>query len=245
MRIRTPSPPPPPGTVNNALVAALGCKIIICDIIPTQGHTSLALLQAMINQVAMESPDFIVFPVKAESSGSKESLSSHCYVRLSEEVRRMDAQPRPDLLWMWAEKIKETRSDWDVAWSPQLRKDKKLWVRIAEVGKVRKDDKDKLHAVEKECQARGYTVLSVFPMRDSITVILTLQSHMQALINNGITIPSISPHPLPAYPFHQLEPQWAFKLVITGISCYDHEIVHVLDQYFHHTFVDMEKNTLL
>ena len=245
MRIRTPSPLPPPGTVNNALVAALGCETIVRDIIPMQGHTSLAQLQAVINQVAMESPNFIVFPVKAESSGSKELLSSHCYVRLSEEVQRMDAQPRPNLLWMWAEKIKEMRSDWDVAWSPQPWKDKKLWVRIAEVGEVTKDDKDKLHAVEKECQARGYTVLSVFPMRDFITVILTLQSHTQALIDNGITIPSISPHPLPAYPFRQLEPQWAFELVITGISCYDQKIIHALDQYFHHTFVDAEKNTLL
>src|ERR1700683_2069565 len=149
-RIRTPSPPPLPGTVNNALVAALGCEIIVCDIIPMQGHTSLAQLQAVINQVAMESPDFIVFPVKAESSGSKESLSSHCYIRLSEEVQRMDTQPHPNLLWMWAEKIKETRSDWDVAWSPQPRKDKKLWVRIAEVGEVTREDKEKLQAVERE-----------------------------------------------------------------------------------------------
>jgi hypothetical protein len=42
-----------------------------------------------------------------------------------------------------------------------------------------------------------------------------------------------------------LEPQWAFELVITGISRYDHEIVYALDQYIHHTFVDAEKNSLL
>jgi hypothetical protein len=110
---------------------------------------------------------------------------------------------------------------------------------------VSKEDKEKLHAVEKECQARGFTVLSVFPMRDSITVILTRQAHVQALIDNGITIPSISPHTLPAYPFHQLEPQWAFELVITGISRYDQEIVYTLNQYIHHTFVDADKKTLL
>jgi hypothetical protein len=82
-------------------------------------------------------------------------------------------------------------------------------------------------------------------MRDSIMVILMLQSHAQALCDNGIIIPSISPHPLPAYPFCQLEPHWAFELVITRILRYDHKIVHALDQYFHHTFVDVEKNTLL
>jgi hypothetical protein len=118
-------------------------------------------------------------------------------------------------------------------------------VRIAEVGEVGRDDKDKLQMVEKECQAWGYTVLSVFPMRDSVMVILSNQTHAQALINDGITITSIFPHPLPAYLFHQLEPQWAFELVITGISRYDHEIVYALDQYIHHTFIDAERNSLL
>jgi hypothetical protein len=82
-------------------------------------------------------------------------------------------------------------------------------------------------------------------MRDSITVILSRQAHAQSLINDGITVTSISPHPLPAYPLRQLEPQWAFKLVITGISRYDHKIVYALDQYIHHTFIDTEKKSLL
>jgi hypothetical protein len=176
----------------------------------------------------MEHPEFLTFPIKTENSGTKETLSTHCYIRLSEEIRRVDTKPRPDLLWLWAEKIKELKPEWDVAWSPQSRKDKKLWVRIAEVGEVTKEDKDKLRAVEKECHARGYTVQSIFPMRDSVTVILTLQAHAQELIRDGITIPSISHNPLPAYPFRQLEPEWAFELVITGISRYDHEIVYAL-----------------
>src|SRR5882762_6366638 len=82
-------------------------------------------------------------------------------------------------------------------------------------------------------------------MRDSVTVILSLQAHVQALIRNGITVPSISPHPLPAYPFRQLEPHWAFELVITGISRFDHEIMYVLDKYIHHTFLNADKNSLL
>src|ERR1700677_2070828 len=233
-RIRTPTPPPAPGAANNAIIAAIGCEIIIRDIVLTPGHTSLAQLQVVINQVTMESPEFSAYPVKIETSGTKETLSTYCYVRLSDEVRRLDTQPRPDLLWLWAERIKELKPEWDVGWSPQPRKDKKLWVRIAEVGEVTREDKDKLQAAEKECQARGYTVQSIFPMRDSVTVILTLQTHAQDLIRDGITIPSISPHPLPAYPFRQLEPQWAFELVITGISCYDHEIIYALDQYLHH-----------
>jgi hypothetical protein len=85
----------------------------------------------------------------------------------------LDTQPWPDLLWLWAEKIKEIKSNWDIAWSPQSRKDKKLWVRIAEVGEVTREDKEKLQAIESECIAQGYSVLSTFPMRDSITVILS------------------------------------------------------------------------
>lgn len=119
-------------------------------------------------------------------------------VRLSEEIRRIDTRPRPYLLWLWAEKIKELRPNWVIAWSTQPRKDKKIWVRISEVGEVTRQDKDKLQANEKECQARGYTVQNIFPTRDSVTVILTQQAHAQTLINEGITVPSISPHPLPA-----------------------------------------------
>jgi len=118
-------------------------------------------------------------------------------------------------------------------------------VRIVKVGEVTKEDKEKLQAVERECIARGYTVLSTFPMRDLITVILSQQGHAQSLINDGITVTSISPHPLPAYALRQLEPQWAFKLVITGISHYNHEIVYTLDQYIHHTFVDADSKSLL
>ena len=163
-RIRTPSPPPPPGSTNNAVIAAVGCEIIVRNITPTQGHTSLAQLQIIINQVAMEQPDLLVFPVRADSSGLKDSISTYCYVCLADEVRRLDACPRPDLLWTWAEKIKEMKPEWDIAWSPQPRKDKRLWVRIAETGEVSKEDKAKLQAVEKECQSRGYTVQSVFLM---------------------------------------------------------------------------------
>jgi hypothetical protein len=157
----------------------------------------------------------------------------------------LDTKPHPDLLWHWAEKIKEIKPEWSVAWSPQLRKDKKLWVRIAEAGEVTREDKDKLQAIEKECEAHGYTVQSIFPMRDLVMVILTLQVHTQDLIHDSITIPSILPHPLLAYPFRQLEPQWAFELVIMGISHYDHKIVYALDKYIHHTFVDAEVNSLL
>src|SRR5882762_2465217 len=192
-RIRTPSPPPAPGLANNAIVAAIGCEIIIRDIVPTPGHTSLAQLQVIINQVTMEYPEFLAYPVKIEGPGTKEALSTYCYVRLSDEVRRLDSQPRPDLLWLWAGKIRELKPEWDVAWSPQQRKDKKLWVRIAEVGEVNREDKEKFQAVEKECQARGFTVQSIFPMRDSIAVILTLQAHALTLINDGITVPTISP----------------------------------------------------
>src|SRR6202050_3671361 len=38
MRIQTPSPPPAPGNINNSVVAAIGCEIIVRDMIPTQGH---------------------------------------------------------------------------------------------------------------------------------------------------------------------------------------------------------------
>jgi hypothetical protein len=77
---------------------------------------------------------------------------------------------------------------------------------------------------------RGYPVHSIFTMTNSVGVILTQTAHTTGLINNGITIPSISSHPLPAFPFRQIEPIWAFELVISGISRYDFGLVQSLDQ---------------
>ena len=65
----------------------------------------------------------------------------------------MDSLPCLDLLWLWAEAIMAAKPEWKVGWSPQPRKDKKLWVRIAEVGEVTKESKNKLQAIEKECVA--------------------------------------------------------------------------------------------
>jgi hypothetical protein len=101
----------------------------------------------------MESPEYSNYPVKVDNSSAKETLSTCCYVHLLDEIRHLDTQLRPDLLWYWAERIKELRAKWDIAWSPQPQKDKKLWVRIAEVGEVTREDKEKLQAVEKECAA--------------------------------------------------------------------------------------------
>ena len=92
-RIRTPSPPPAPGTTNNAIVTAVGYELIVCDIIPTTGHMSHAQFQVVINQVTMESPDFLAYPVKVESSGTKETQSTYCYIRLSDDVHCLDSQP--------------------------------------------------------------------------------------------------------------------------------------------------------
>jgi hypothetical protein len=79
-RVRTPSPPPKLVTPNNAIIAAIGCEVIIHDIVPAQGHTSHTQLQVVINQVTMESPDFSMFPVKVEGSCAKETLSTCCYI---------------------------------------------------------------------------------------------------------------------------------------------------------------------
>jgi hypothetical protein len=107
----------------------------------------------VINQATIESPNFSAFPVKAKSSGTKEALSTHCYICISDKVCCIDAQPRPGLLWLWAKNIKELSPEWDVTPPPQPQKDKKLWSRISMADKVMREDKDKLQAVEKECQA--------------------------------------------------------------------------------------------
>jgi hypothetical protein len=136
-RAHTPSPPPTPGSVNNTLIAPLGCELIICDIIPTQTHSAVAQVKAAVDNIQSMNNDLSAFPIKIEGSGGKETLSTFCYIQLLDNVSRMAVMPRPDLLWMWAEAIQSAKPEWCVGWSPQPRKDKKLWVRIAEIGLLR------------------------------------------------------------------------------------------------------------
>lgn len=75
-------------------------------------------------------------------------------------------------------------------------------------------------------------------MTNSVGVILTQMAHATGLIHDGITIPSISSHPLPTFPFRQIKPVWAFELIIAGISRYDFGLVQSLDQYLTHSFHD-------
>src|ERR1700683_5125709 len=238
VRACTPSPPPTSGSINNTLIAPLGCELIIREIIPTQMHSTVSQVKAAVDNIQSMNNDLSTFPIKIDGSSGKETLSTFCYIRLSDSVSRMAVIPRPDLLWLWAEAIQSAKPEWSIGWSPQPRKDKKLWVRIAEMGEVTKESRDKLQAVEKECIARGYTILSIFSMTNSVGVILAQTKHATELINEGITVPSISPHPLPTFSFRQIEPVWAFELVISGISCYDFGLVQSLDQYMTHTFRD-------
>lgn len=89
-----------------------------------------------------------------------------------------------------------------------------------------------------ECTTRGYVVHSV--MTNSVGVILAHTAHATSLIDNGMIITSISPHSLPTHPFRQLEPQWAFKLAISGIGRYEFALVAQLDLYFTHAFVTIK-----
>ena len=92
--------------------------------------------------------------------------------------------------------------------------------------------------MEKECTTRGFTVHNIFAMMNSVGVILAQMNHAIELINNGITISSILPHPLPTFPFCQIEPIWDFKLAMSGISCYNFGLVQSLNQYLMHSFCD-------
>src|SRR5882762_3565323 len=78
-RARTPSPPPSHGSVNNTLIAPLGCELIIREIMPTHTHAAVSQLKVVVDNVQSMNNDLSAFPIKIEGSSGKETLSTFCY----------------------------------------------------------------------------------------------------------------------------------------------------------------------
>jgi hypothetical protein len=92
-----------PGGLTNALIAPVGCELIIQNPNPSQDLSMLKLVKDTISKIGMENPHLSELPLDAVGTGntSRNMSSYFCYIQLSPEVTALDMSLRPDLLWQW------------------------------------------------------------------------------------------------------------------------------------------------
>ncbi|KAK0485577.1 hypothetical protein EDD18DRAFT_1360903 [Armillaria luteobubalina] len=253
---RPPSPLNASDVANFSMQAVpVGCELIIRGITLEDGKTAdeiicetLELKVQTRNDLTVvlndnnELYDITVIP----ASSRRFSNNTFCYVRLSMPVASKQMEPRPDLLNLWIPVLSSLHPNWQASWSPcKMGKDKKLWCRINGMsgnGSKSNWDKDLAVIMDAICKL-GVNVSSSWSTANGQMGVVVLShiadvSFLMSKSPLSITLPnqdlSVSGHCHPSRiditaPYKQIDPTYAFEVVITGIGDYDHSFALHLD----------------
>ena len=146
----------------------------------------------------------------------------------SADMAAASTDPRPDLLEKWIDILPTLNSQWSAEWSPQKAgRDKFTWVAVyGLVGTPRAKFKQTISS-----QRLGYAISSCWPLDNGNSAGVIMHSHEDASRlrqSSPLTVQSPSPITVTT-PFKQIQPIYAFELVILGISSYDPTIQSTLD----------------
>lgn len=236
---RPPSPTLPTDLQQGAVNGPVGCELIVRNIPPQPGLKITDIVQNTIMDILHRNafPDLYDLEVFANATRT-ESLNTFCYLRLAHNIASLDSNPRPDLLANWITPLSNEKPEWTVGWSPQkIGRDKKMWVRAAGMPLV-KDPKAQVAALVEQLTKKGIITVGSWPM-DSGAAGLILQyekdtSRLEELA--PLSIPNF-PNPITiSRSFKQIEPIYAFELVITGIGDFDQSFTTTLDNFFFHRY---------
>ncbi|KAJ7851407.1 hypothetical protein B0H14DRAFT_2581433 [Mycena olivaceomarginata] len=176
-------------------MAPVGCELIIRGVTPADGLTAAEIVRKAVD--ARPNDGLELYEIEILSSASSNFVdrsSTFCYARLAPSVLNADpdGNPRPDLLNDWIEPLKALHSGWEVGWSPT------------------EDWKGQETLV-------GVTASSSWSMdRGAVTIVLTSQQDVETLIRaSPFLLPPHKDTITACQPYKQIEPIYAFELVIT------------------------------
>ena len=248
---RLPSPTVSMETFYEGSVIAVGCELIVRGVTPRTGLTAADIVRKTIEDATISTMehtlrirDLELFKVLVSSAGARAERDTFCYVRISADVAAGSTDPRPDLLEKWIDILPTLNSQWSVEWSPQKAgRDKSTWVAIHGLVGLDPNAKSEFRqTISSQLEHLGYAVSSCWPMDNGNSVGVIMHNREDASRirqSSPLTIPSLSPHPITVTtPFKQIQPIYAFELVILGISSYDPTIQSTLDNYFIHRSKD-------
>lgn len=250
------APPPASMTPTSEKVryfaAPVGCDLIIRDVQPEDNLKTVEVVQHAIDLATKETDELTITFIdgttlfKVEVMDSFRATDSYCYVTLAPAVATKDIHPRPDLLQPWIAQLQSLNDSWSVGWSPQKRgKDKALCLKATGASlELPLSDRSKMaQTLKSALKDLGYPTPFSWALTTGKGVGLKLQTRAiaQELAKaSPLTIPGFS-HPIHFAPFRQIEPIYAFELVITGLSDLDPSFMSTLDAFFiSYTTVDGE-----
>ncbi|KAK0220048.1 hypothetical protein IW262DRAFT_1461282 [Armillaria fumosa] len=183
------------------------------------------------------------------ASSGRQTNYTYCYVQLSLPVASEQTEPQSDLLNPWIPVISSLHPNWQASWSPcKMGKDKKLWCRISGMsGNGSKSNWERdLAVITDTIRKLGVNISSAWPTANGQMAVMVM-SHVQevSFLTSksplSITLPNQDPpasgHRLPSHieiiaSYKQIDPVYAFEVIITGIGDYDCSFVLHLDRYF-------------
>jgi len=195
------------------------------------------LLRDAIESIRKDTPDLSDVPVMVKQFSTRGEWVPTAYVHLDtrslpKPALGIENEPRTDLLQCWKDALELFDPSWEVKWTPLTRgKDKRLWVRFAQLKEDAKDpgyqEKCRTHLLA-WAKTKGYPVTNSFVNPGSVTLSMASPQDVDAILSCGVIerIPGISFSVQPVRG-RQIEIENAFELAITGLSDdYDQEHLH-------------------
>ncbi|KAK0484560.1 hypothetical protein IW261DRAFT_1560210 [Armillaria novae-zelandiae] len=233
----------------------VGCELIIRGVTPEDGKTAKEIIRETLelkvqtrnNLTVVLDDNNELFDISIiPASSGRFSNNTFCYVRLSMPIASEQTEPRPDLLNPWIPVLLSLHPNWQASWSPcKMGKDKKLWCRVSGMsGNSGKSNWEKdLAVIMDAIRKTGVNVSSSWSTANGqmgvvvlshIREVLFLTSKSPLLITLPNQDPSVSGHHHPSRiditaPYKQIDPVYAFEVVITRIGDYDHSFTLHLD----------------
>ena len=235
--VASPRPRPTAALTRNMLLPT-GFDLIIRGIGARKPlSNTVNLLRDAIESIRKDSPDLSDVPVVVKQFSTRGEWVPTAYVHLDtrslpKPALGVENEPRTDLLQCWKDAFELFDPSWEVKWTPLTRrKDKRLWVRFAQLKEDVKDpgyqEKCKTHLLA-WAKTKGYPVTNSFVNPGGVTLCMASPQDVDAILSCGVIerIPGISFSVQPVRG-RQIEIENAFELAITGLSNdYDQEHLH-------------------
>ncbi|KAJ7327543.1 hypothetical protein DFH08DRAFT_967969 [Mycena albidolilacea] len=180
------------------------------------------------------------------SLAPKAHYASCVYIRLHSDCAPTDDNPEPRVDWLelYADGIRLAEPTWEVAWAPQADKDKRMWLRIADVfdikeGEAQEKDADKLKkndpderkkkregnqkvidALRKVLDDAGRPTVDGYRLGDSAqaVIVLAYPAHVDAFLRSKTVTIGARTHTVSAV--RQIEVERPFEIAVRGFASF-------------------------
>ncbi|KAJ7808016.1 hypothetical protein B0H14DRAFT_2380929, partial [Mycena olivaceomarginata] len=194
-------------------VYTVGSPITTTSAIPIVQKVVDALLEADSNVPSVTLKPF-----------SHSKISTSCYLLPAHDPDEPDEVPRFDILETWRETLRKAKPEWEIVWQLLAEgKDKCMCVRFGDAGfKKERGDKSAcspLQKVKTALAARGILSTDSYSLPTGSYLTLADHRHVDDILSAAaVSVPSVSPNPIPVMRCRQIEIEHCFEIIVSVIS---------------------------